>query len=292
VTQPRIGAYILPGDATWLRKSLRSYYPVLDDLVVVVPENGRGWRGQPLPVDEIRAIVAEIDTRGIAREVRGSWIDMDRPMDAETAQRQAGLDALRGTVEWVLQLDNDEYLPRPDALMPVLEAAAQQHLVAVEWPMRVLYRRTKRAVYEVVAGDGAPLYDYPGPIAARPDAVLTEARRVAEPFLRPVVRGDTRSLQVRRDPEPRERRWTGLEEQDAIVHNSWARDAAHTWRKVRNWGHADGMRTVAYFALRWYPSPVTWRFARDLHPFARGLWPRLARRRPTAELSDDSTGSH
>jgi hypothetical protein len=279
VPKRRIGAYVLPGDTTWLSRSLPAYYAILDDLVVPVPKDGRGWRGQRVPIAQIRKIIAGIDTRGIAREITGAWTNRDRPMAMDTAQRQAAVDALRERVDWILQIDNDEYLPDISALLHAIEVAEERGSSAVEWPMRVLYRTTARYTWEVVAEGGEPRYDYPGPIAVRADVTLVDARRPEAPFIRAVVVGDSRSLQLKRAPAPAEHRWEGINDAQAIVHNSWARSRAQTWRKVRSWGHADGARGVAYFLLRWYPAPITWRFMRDFHPFARGLWPRLSRRR-------------
>lgn len=282
----RIGAYILPGDPTWLAKTLAAYYPLLDELVVPIPVGRIGWAGRPIPVDDVLAIVQGLDRRGILRTLEGTWTDREQPMRADTSQRQAALDALAGRVDWVLQIDNDEYLPNPAALLQAIDAAEAAGIGAVEWPMRVLFRRTKRWVFEVVSEDGASRYDYPGAIAVRPEAVLTDARRADGPFLRTVVIGDDRSLQVRRPAAEGEQRWEELRPEDAIIHNSWARSAGAVWQKTRSWGHADGLRSVAYFGLRWMPAPLTWRFTRNLHPFARDLWPRLARRSPSSELTD------
>ncbi len=284
--QRRIGAYILPGDPTWLAKTLAAYYPLLDELVVPVPADGVGWAGRRIPVEAVLAIVRNLDDRKILRTVEGVWTDLEQPMRADTAQRQAALDALVGRADWVLQVDNDELLPKPGALMSAIDAAEDVGLSAVEWPMRVLFRRTRRWVYEIAGEDRGPRYDYPGAIAVRPEVTLADARRTTGAFLRPVVVGDDRSLQVRRPAGDGEQRWFELHPEEAIIHNSWARSAGEVWQKTRSWGHADGLRGVAYFAFQWLPAPLTWRFTRNLHPFARDLWPRLIRRAPSPDLTD------
>ncbi|WP_427383661.1 hypothetical protein [Janibacter sp. G56] len=149
---PRLGAYVLPGDPVWLRSSLARYYPLLDDLVVPVPTSGRGWTGHPIPVDECLRIIREIDVRGIVREVEGDWVDTDRPMRADTAQRQAAVDALGERVDWILQVDNDEVLPDTGALLEALGRADAAGCDAVEWPMRVLFRARSRGRFLVVTG--------------------------------------------------------------------------------------------------------------------------------------------
>jgi len=278
VGRRRIGAYILPGDPVWLASSLSRYYPLLDDLVVVSPRSRRGWTGRELPVDECVAIVREVDVRGIHRVVWGEWEDHREPMHAETAQRQAGIDAIGDRVDWVLQIDNDEILPNPGALLDLMAEADARSCGAIEWPMRVLFRRLANGDYlEVCSRGGAPRYDYPGPIAVRAGATTIDARRCGGGFLRPVVRDDDRSLQLTQTPAKGELRVATLTHSEAIVHNSWGREPAAVHRKIRSWGHAAGIRGEVYYWTTWRPAPVLWRLMRNFHPFARGLWPRLVR---------------
>jgi hypothetical protein len=279
----RIGAYVLPGDTVWLQRTVGQYYAMLDDLVVPVPEDGLGWTGVPIPVDEALAMIREIDARGIMRVIYGTWTDRADPMRADTAQRQAAVDALSSEVDWIVQLDNDEYLPRAELLHAAINEAERQGIDAVEWPMRVLYRRTRTRVFEVVTRRGSPSYDYPAPILVKAGARLRDARRATGDFLRLVVRGDAESLQVSRALDPGEHRVDFLGHEDAIVHNSWARDPAATRQKMASWGHSTGSRFNSYYWFRWWPSPILWRVQRDLHPFAHGLWPAL---RPQPNIGD------
>ncbi len=281
----RIGAYLLPGDPVWLASSLSRYYDLLDDLVVIAPRSRRGWTGRPIPVDECLEIVARHDPRGIHRIVWGDWENHAEPMRGEMAQRQAGIDALGSSVDWVLQIDNDEVLPDPSALLTLLDEAEALGIDAVEWPMRVLFRRLRTGEYlEVCAADGGFRYDYPGPIAVRPGATVIDARRCPGVFLRPVVHGDRVSLQLRQEPASGEVRLECLEHSEAIVHNSWGREPEAVHRKVRTWGHAAGLKGELYYWTRWWPSPVLWRVMRDFHPFAGGLWPKLTRTSPAREF--------
>src|SRR5688572_26752944 len=75
-----------------------------------------GWTCSMIPVAECEAVVDEVDVRGIARRVHGLWRDDANPLAADTAQRQAGVDALSDSVDWMLQVDNDEILPDPAEL--------------------------------------------------------------------------------------------------------------------------------------------------------------------------------
>ncbi|QGF23889.1 hypothetical protein [Raineyella fluvialis] len=225
-----------------------------------------------------------VDVRGIHRVVWGEWQDPVNPMLADTAQRQAGIDALGTGVDWILQIDNDEVLPDVEALLRAIDEAESRSIPAVEWPMRILFRRTGPGSFlEVCSEDGDPRYDYPGPVAVRAGSRTVDARRCQGAFLRPVVRGDDRSLQLKHPSTDQEIRAEILEPEQAIIHNSWGRTPGEIRRKIGSWGHAAGFKSQVFYWLRWWPAPLMWRVMRDFHPFARGLWPRLRR-------SDDVRG--
>ncbi|MFN3866112.1 MAG: hypothetical protein ACK4MD_05285 [Demequina sp.] len=279
----RIGAYLLPGDVVWLERTLAQWYDMVDAIVVPVPHGGLSWTGRHLPVDQALAIIRRLDTRGIVREVPGHWTDASDPRAAELAQRQSAVDALSDGFDWILSIDNDEFLPVPERLHAVLEFAEERGVASVEWPMRVLFRQTRRSVLEVVAKDGAPIYEYPGPIAVRPGTRLRDARRTDGSFLRPIVRGDDRSVQVARAAEPGEVRAELLAHEDAILHRSWARPAGDIRRKIASSGHARDTSLARYYWTTWLPSPILRPVLRDLHPLSGSLWPSL-RRRPKADV--------
>ena len=131
----------------WLRSSLMQYYDRIDDLVVLVPRSHRGWRGTPIPVAECLAIVKAVDVRGISRLIEGEWCDPEDPLRADTAQRLDGVRALRDTVDWILQIDNDEVLMDPAALIAFVEEADRAGEVQVDWPLRTLFRQVAPATY-------------------------------------------------------------------------------------------------------------------------------------------------
>jgi hypothetical protein len=276
--RPRIGAYLLTGDPTWLESSLSRYYDVLDDLVVLVPRDARSWVGRPLPVEECLAAVRAVDTDNKARLVEGEWVDRHNPLRAENAQRQEGLDQLTG-MDWVLQIDNDEILPASDRLLDVLAQADAMGADSVEWPMRVLYRRLRGKTFlAVVNRSGGPQFEYPGPVAIRPGACLVDCRRPGSgrDFIRPVVRGDVSSPHVAHEPERGEHRLE-ISPEEAIIHNSWGRRPGSVWRKLKSSAHQLGLRRPVYFVLVWFPAPVTWPLLRNFHPLHGQLWPRLTR---------------
>ncbi|KRF43282.1 hypothetical protein ASH01_15910 [Terrabacter sp. Soil811] len=286
-----LGAYVLPGDPVWLRSSLERYYPFVDRLVVPVPDNGLGWNGRPIRVQECLSVVREVDVRGIISVVTGQWTDSRDPLSQDTAQRRAAVAAL-ADMDWILQIDNDELLPSMPILRSYIEQAHGAGLAAVEWPMRVLFRRSSGSYLEVCSSDMSPHYEYPGPIAIRSDVTLVEARRIDGSFLRLGVHGDDSSLQLTRPPEEREERLMTLRLEDAIIHNSWARSPASVWSKVQSWGHATGFSKVGYYAAVWLPAPATWPLLRNFHPLSRPLWPRLRRSDGPGDLLSEDERFH
>ncbi len=275
---PRLGSYLLPGDPVWMRSSLQRYYNLLDDLVVLVPRDGRGWTGHRIPVAACLAIIDELDSRRIARYHYGQWTDRREPMKADTQQRQVGIDLLSDSVDWILQLDNDEVLPDPAELLRLLTLPVTEGVVGIEWPMRVLLRSLGKGRYLEVAGpDGGPVYEYPGSVLVCAGARLLDARRHEGKVLRLVVAGDRYSLQNTQPSGVLETRQGGLSPELAIMHNSWGRSPMSIWRKTRTWGHANGVRGAVYFLGTWLPLPLTWRRKKNLHPFADNLWPAVRR---------------
>lgn len=273
----RIHAYILAADPTWIEHSVLSYYNYVDEIVVSFDRGKRGWTGTPIPVDECLARAKAVDRANKLRLVAGDFFRPSHaPIDNDTYQRQCALAEAGRGADWVLQLDSDEVLPNPLALIEMLKEAEMRKVAAVEWPMRVLFQRTRnRRFLEVCAANGSDRFEYPGPIAVRPDVKLFDARRAEGLFLRPVVGDGRTSLQTARPAEPNEIRVELKNPADAIIHNSWARDSGSIRTKIASWGHNAGWRSRLFYYLRWLPAPWVWRVMRNFHPFANGLWPAL-----------------
>ena len=166
------------------------------------------------PSSDCVSVIVDLDVRGIARTVTGRWRNEANPMAADTAQRQAGIDSLSSSVDWIIQIDNDELLPEPELLVASIAGAGEAR--GIEWPMRVLFRRVGDRYLGVAGQDGSPVFEYPGSVAVRAGSTLVDARRVSGPVVRRVVEGDTQSLQLRQELADEETRVEGLTPQQAI----------------------------------------------------------------------------
>ncbi len=270
-------AYILAADPAWIEDSVNSYYDIVDEIIVSYDQSKRGWTGEYIPVDECLNRLRLIDRDHKLRLCPGDYARLDHtPMENDTNQRQAALSAAGADADWILQVDTDEVIPTTDALVKVIQAAAEQGISAVEWPMRVLFQRLRDGRFlEVCSLDGHDRFEYPGAVAVRPDAKLVDARRVGGVFLRPLVAGDDYSMQICRPTEQNESRQQLLTGADAILHFSWVRSASALRGKIASWGHSQGWRSWLFYYRYWLPAPRLWRTMHDFHPFARGLWPAL-----------------
>jgi hypothetical protein len=286
----RIHAYLLAADPTWLRASVGAYYSHVERLVVSYDAGARGWTGAPVRVDECLGILRSLDVDGKIEWIAGDFAAgaTQDYVAADTRQRRHALTRAGAGADWVLQIDTDEILPDWVRLHDMLERAAGLGLPAVEWPMRVLFRRLPRGRYlEIATTHGTTHFEYPGPIAVRPEVTLVECRRTGLPYLRPLVRGDRFSLQVRRSPETGEHRADLLAPHEAILHNSWARRPEVVREKLSSWSHNQGAKSWLYYYAIWLPAPVTWRLLRRLHPLHGPLWPRVWQSADLPEGLDD-----
>ncbi len=274
----KIHAYVLAADPCWLEASILSYYSVVEKIIVSYDENRIGWTGKPNPfVDECLERMRAIDTDGKMVFSAGNYGRSEfEAMENDTHQRQCALKEAGVGADWVLQFDSDEALPNMKSLFRVLDIAAQNDISAVDWPMRVLYRRLDDGRFlEVCGKGGVPCFDYPGPIAVRPDVNLITARRTDGSLLRPCVEGDTTSRPILNRPAEREHRIATIDAEDAILHNSFARSPKSIKHKLNSWGDNQGWRSNYYYFRRWLPSKYVWRWLSDFHPIVRGLWPAL-----------------
>ena len=140
----RISAYVLLADPSYLAESIAAYYPHVDRIVLSYDESSTSWTGTPLPVEQCLAIVGELDIEGKCVAAPGRYARLDHdPLDNDTFQRQAALDAASEDADWVLQLDTDEVMSDPATFFRSLARAERVGASGLDYPARWLYTRSR-----------------------------------------------------------------------------------------------------------------------------------------------------
>jgi hypothetical protein len=234
----RVSAYVLAADPAFLAASVRSYYPLVDRIVVSYDSSGRSWSGVPIPVEACFGELTAVDPEGKLEFVPGDFsLPTKAPMECETLQRQAALVAASEGSDWVLQLDGDEVLPDPAIFAEVLARADAGGHNALDYPSRWLYAHTGGGQYlEASSRWWRPIAGYPGPLAVRVGVRLRVARQIngGAPF-----RVDFR----RRNSDPWRSRDTPvhavIDIDQAALHFSWVRSESEMRLKAQFSGHRD-----------------------------------------------------
>lgn len=232
----RLNAYVMLGDPAFVGPSIRAYYPFVDRIVVSYDEEHLSWTRTPLPVDTCLDAVRALDVDGKCdfRPGRFAREGFD-PLENDTFQRNAALaDASRGA-DWVLQLDTDEVIPRPDIFLETLRHADDAGAGGLEFPARWLYTRVKPGLFlESSRRLWRPAMSYPGPVAVRAGSTLTLARQADVPLHRVDVRPWNTDPAHPSDAVVHE----VVALSSAVNHYSWVRSDDFIRRKVGWSGHA------------------------------------------------------
>lgn len=268
----RVTAYILAADPIWLELSVRSYYSVVDEIVVSYDRDKLGWSGVPIPVDECLDRVRAVDVDRKVRLLAGSYYRPgSTPMENDTNQRQHALEAAGERADWVVELDTDEVMPDASYFVERLVEIPPEY-GACFWPMRVMFKQIAATRFlEVATRFRRPFAEYPGPIACRPDVRLTLARRTEAPLWVVAVR---RNLwdRIRHRQSPAHQY---IDPDKAVLHFSWARSEDEIRRKLRSWSHSHDFDTETYLKNTWLEAETEWRSYRDFHPIWPKVWPAL-----------------
>ncbi len=265
----RLGAYLLLGDPAFLEQSIRSLYAITDRIVVVFDEQGLSWTKRPLPIEHCLSVVERLDTDGKVIPLPGDFHDTGlAPLEAETVERTAGIAALDGAVDWVVQIDTDEVLGNPARFVDSIARARAAGRSALDYPSRWLYGHVGGRTYlERCRRTWGISAGYPGPVAVRAGTNLTLARQCDVPIWRVDFRP--------RNTDPFHPRDVPVDETvdpaDGIWHFSWVRSEADMRAKSGSSGHVDD--------LDWGREIDRW-LARCRHPHLTTLFTPL-RRSPT-----------
>lgn len=237
----RLAAYLMAGDAAWLRPSLASYYDMVDRIVVTYDAQRLGWTGRPVAVEECLEIVRALDSANKVEFLPGRfWRSECTPMENDTYQRQVSLAAAGRGVDWILQLDTDEIVLDAEALATEIAAAEANGREGLEYPARWMYASLGGDRYlEQSNRYGRLAAGYPGPVAVRAGARLRHARQ--GPEWSQLWRVDFRRKNT--DPaHPRGVRVDSVVSADqAVLHLSWVRTEAELRAKGRSSSHADDL---------------------------------------------------
>lgn len=230
-----IGAYVLLADPAFLASSLRSYYDMVDTIAIVYDESGLSWTGKPLPLDDLLATITEVDSASKCTYVPGNFHDPGMaPLAADTAQRRAGMAALKNDVDWVLQIDTDEVVGSSSQLERAIRSADGAGRAAVDFPARWIYADVRDHLYlERCSRRWGICAGYPGPIAVRSGTELTLARQCDQPLWRVDFR--------RRNTDPAHPRDARVDAtvspNEGIWHFSWVRSEREMRLKATTSGH-------------------------------------------------------
>jgi hypothetical protein len=263
----RVSAYVLAGDPAWVGRSLRSYYGLVDRIVVSYDRSGRSWAGHPMSVEESLSRISAADPDGKTILLPGNHAYADRPpMETETEQRQAALDAASAGADWVLQIDTDEIVSAPRTITHHLERADQRAAEALAYPLRDIYARTPSGRFLEHCGRfWSTQAAYPGPVGVRAGTTLQAAR---QPTTSHAYRVDVSARNT--DPaHPFDAPVHAVVRPvEAILHLSWVRSEAQMAEKRVVSGYA-GNRD-------WDRDLARWR-GRSRHPWVTAAGAPLAR---------------
>lgn len=233
----RVTAYVLAADPAWVEDSIRSYYDLVDRIVVSFDDSDTGWTGKPVEASGTVARIRAIDEAGKCDFFPGShYRPGEHPLESETRQRRTALAAAADGADWVLQLDTDEIVPDLDVLAGSLRDAERRALQGVDFPARRIVQHVRGSWYLEDARRWSRLRgSYPGPIAVRPDATLTHCRQGPTQLFRL----DLRHFNTDPSHPPTTPVHAVLHPRQAIIHMSWVRTGSGLVAKVESFGHAD-----------------------------------------------------
>jgi hypothetical protein len=272
VAAPRLAAYVLAADPSWSEESVRSYYDLVDRIVVSYDETGTSWSGTPMPSEEALRRLRSVDVAGKMEFAPGRFYRPGHhPLENDTHQRQTALAQAGTDADWVIQLDTDEVLADPDEFLSCLHRAVAGGYTGLEYPARVIYQHVRDDWYlEGCSRHWSVAAHYPGPVAVRRDANLVMARQADVQLFRVdfrrhnTDRAHPADAPIHRVVRPAQ----------GILHYSWVRSDESMAAKSRASGHSGD--------FDWDPVIAQWRDFRD-HP-VRAMLGTPLRRGPRKRL--------
>lgn len=275
-----VGAYVLASDAEELARTLPRYYDHINSLIVSFDANNLSWSGKKLDVIESLKVIQNIDLKNKAIYFSGNYSSTERARgENELLQRQDALYETSKYCKWVLQIDSDEFVPDVKKIFDLIAIAERLECSGIEWPMKVIFRQTRRYSYQIINKDDSLHVEYPGPIMVKANSNLILSRQISKKSLR-IIPSSSTSLQVVGSASEHNIQTYELEDgsQFLILHNSWGKKPKDIISKIRNSPHFGTRLDLPYFFL-WLFSPVFYRFIRNFNPVTPPLWAKLRKER-------------
>jgi hypothetical protein len=234
----RINAYVCLADPAYIAESVRSYYHLVDTIVVSYDHLSVGWTGAKIPVDECLAQLKAADPENKMRFRPGDFHSPElTPVQLDTYQRQTALDEASEGADWVLQLDTDEVMSDTKTFRECLALTEAAGKEALHYPSRWLFAAVNEKYFlESSSRLWQPLASYPGPVAVRPGHKLSVCRQAPTASL---FRVDIRKQNT--DPwYPKDTPVDHVIDQDsAIWHFSMVRSDEHMLNRLKWHTHHD-----------------------------------------------------
>lgn len=267
-------AYLLAADPSWITYSVSSYYDFVDEIIVSFDVNKVGWSGVPVSTDVCLGLLKSLDKRNKMKFVGDSFYKPELSnREQEIFQRQHAVAACSSKAEWIINLDSDEVIPKPESFFNHLSKQVDKDVKSINWPFRVIFQHLNGSVYlEVCDIDRkSPTVEFPGSIAVRKDVIFDYGRTSLQkqkifhvtdrPWIKRLIRW--------RSPR------TIIPMDEAILHFSWVRSVDQMWEKVRSWGHREDFDTENYVKNIWQNSVGNWEHMQNFHPLNPNWWPAL-----------------
>lgn len=262
----KLGAVVVvQNDAETIERSLASYYPYVEKILVST-DLKRGWSGVEIVPDDTIDRIRAMDTDNKIEIMIGDFYRYPIPMQNDTNQRQLSADRLcgMGSFDWIVQVDADEEFLDFPAVAERMQSLPER-TASVSWRWIQLFQTLEDGRFLVVTqADGKPHLEQFA-FAHRPGAKLDACRFPKLPI-----------------QHPRFRRWLGFEYVapptldycHATLHYSFAKSERRILEKLRTWSHSNEFDTEGYFTL-WQNSKTDWQTMRNFHPTYPQAWHAL-----------------
>jgi hypothetical protein len=255
---------VVQNDAETIERSVRSFYPYVDR-IVVTSDQEYGWSGKSITPDESLEVLAAVDTENKISIVTGSFARNADAMENETQQRRYTsqlLEEKAGHLDWIAHIDADEQFLDFSSVIRAMKRASIVNR-AIYWRWLPVFNRTSDGRLLIVTDSDGRIKRESFPLAHRVGVRLERARHPRLPSI--TCRGMLRWIY---DPGDK------LPVDQACLHFTFAKASNRVMEKLDTWGHSNECRVDGFFEL-WKRSRDEWQDMRNFHPVSPETWPGL-----------------